>query len=114
MKPISIALFLALTVGSGAQQLFQWSVWIPTTDASTEYRYEITGETLLALQFLNDSKTPHRFDYEIVIPGQDQTQRGNASLKGHRMSAEINLATNDGRPPSKVLVNSCEGDACHY
>jgi hypothetical protein len=31
-----------------------------------------------------------------------------------RMSAEINVATNRGRPPSKVVVNSCEGAACHY
>ena len=114
MKLILIALFLALTVAAGAQQLFQWSDWIPTTDASTEYRYEITGDNLLVLQFLNESKAQHRFDYEIVIPGQDQKQHGNTSLKGHRMSAEINVATNQGRPPSKVLVNSCEGAACRY
>jgi hypothetical protein len=114
MKPVLIALFFALTGGAGAQQFFQWSDWIPSTDATTEYRYEITGDTLLALQFLNDSKAPHRFDYEIVIPGQDETQHGNVSLKGRRMSAEINVATNRGRPPSKVVVNSCEGAACHY
>lgn len=114
MKSILISLFFALTVDAGAQPLFQWSDWIPTTDASTEYRYEITGENLLALQFRNDSKAPNRFDYQIVIPEQDQIQHGNTSLKGHRTSAEINVATNRGRPPSKVLVNSCEGAACHY
>ena len=114
MKHISIGLVFALTVPAGAQQLFQWSDWIPTSDASTEYRYEITGENLLALQFRNDSKASYRFDYEIAIPGQDETHRGNTSVKGHRMSAEINVATNHGHPPSKVLVNSCEGAACRY
>jgi hypothetical protein len=113
MKPLLIV-FFALTAGGSAQQFFQWSDWVPTTDTSTEYRYEITGDDLLSIQFLNDSKTPHRFDYEIVIPGQEQTQHGNASLKGHKMSAEINVATNRGRPPSKVLVTPCDGAACKY
>jgi hypothetical protein len=114
MKRMSIGLLFALTAGAGAQQLFQWSDWIPTTDTSTEYRYKITGENLLSLQFRNDSKTSYRFDYEIAVSGQDQTQHGNTSVKGHRMSAEISVATNHGHPPSKVLVNSCEGTACRY
>jgi hypothetical protein len=114
MKPISTALFFALTVGAGAQQLFEWSDWIPTTDASTEYRYEMTSETSLSLQFRNDNKAPNRFDYEIVTPGQDQPQHGNTSVKGRKVSADINVETSHGRPPSKVLVNSCEGAACRY
>lgn len=112
MKLISIALLFAM--GAGAQQLFQWSDWILTSDASTEYRYKITGDNLLSLQFRNDSKDPHRFDYEIVIPKQDQTQHGNISVKGRRMSAEIDVMTNEGHPPSKVTVNVCDGAACRY
>ena len=114
MRTISLALFFALALGAGAQQFFQWSDWIPSTDASTEYRYEITGDNQLALQFQNDSKAPRRFDYEIVIPGQEPVQHGNVSLKGRKMSAEINVATNRGHPPSKVVVTSCEGAACQY
>jgi hypothetical protein len=30
------------------------------------------------------------------------------------MSPEINMATNRGRPPSKVLINSCDGAGCKY
>jgi len=114
MKAGSIAFFFVLTVSAGAQQMFQWSDWIPTTDASTEYRYELTSENSLSLQFRNDSKASNRFDYEIVAPGQDQPQHGNTSVKGRKLSAEINVETSHGRPPSKVLVNSCEGAACRY
>ncbi len=94
--------------------MFQWSDWIPTTDASTEYRYELTSENSLSLQFRNNSKAPNRFDYEIVAPGQDQSLHGNTSVKGRKLSAEINVETSHGRPPSKVVVNSCEGTACRY
>jgi hypothetical protein len=114
MKPISIALFFAIAVGAEAQQFFQWSDWIPTDEPSTDYRYELTGENQLSLQFRNSGKSPSHFDYEVTIPGQGETQHGNIAVKGHKVSPEINAATNRGRPPSKVLINSCEGAACKY
>ena len=114
MKPISIALFFALAVGAGAQQFFQWSDWIPTNEPSTEYRYELTGENQLSLQFRNGGKSPSHFDYEVTIPGQGEIQHGNTAVKGRKMSTEINMATNNGRPPSKVVINSCDGTACKY
>jgi hypothetical protein len=114
MKPISIALFFGMTLGAGAQQFFQWSDWIPTNESSTDYRYELTGENQLSLQFRNGSKSPSHFDYEVSIPGQGETQHGNTAVKGHKLSPEINMATNRGRPPSKVLINSCDGAACKY
>lgn len=114
MKLIPIGLVFVITAGAGAQQFFQWSDWIPTNDPATEYRYELTGDTQLSLQFRNDGKSPSRFDYEVTIPGQDQTQHGNAAVKGHKMSSEISLATNRSRSPSKVVINACEGAACKY
>jgi hypothetical protein len=114
MKPISIALFFAITVGAGAQQFFQWSDWIPTNEPSTDYRYELTSESQLSLQFRNGGKSPSHFDYEVTISGQSETQHGNTAMKGHKTSAEINVATNRARPPSKVLINSCDGAACKY
>jgi hypothetical protein len=114
MKPSSIAICFAITIGGLAQPLFQWSDWIPTTEPSTDYRYELIGETQLSLQFRNGSKSPSHFDYEITIPGQDGTQHGNATVKSHKMSPEINVTTNRGRPPSKVLINSCDGASCKY
>ena len=114
MKPISIALFFAITVGAEAQQFFQWSDWIPTNEPSTDFRYELTGENQLSLQFRNGAKSPSHFDYEVTIPGQGETQHGNTAVKGHKISPEINIATNHGRPPSKVLINSCDGAACKY
>ena len=114
MKPISIAFFFAITVGAGAQQFFQWSDWIPTNEPSTDYRYELVSENQLSLQFRNDGKSPSHFDYEVTIPGQGETQHGNTAIKGHKMSPEINMATNRGHPPSKVLINSCDGAACKY
>jgi hypothetical protein len=114
MKPISIALFFAITVGAGAQQFFQWSDWIPTNEPSTDYRYQLTSENQLALQFRNGGKPPSHFDYEVTIVGQGEPQHGNTAMKGHKTSAEINVATNRARPPSKVLINSCDGAACKY
>jgi len=114
MKPISIALFFALAVGAGAQQFFQWSDWIPTNEPTTDYRYELTGENQLSLQFRNSGKSVSHFDYEVTIPGQTETQHGNTTMKGHKMSQEIGMATNRGRSPSKVLINSCDGAACKY
>jgi hypothetical protein len=114
MKPISIAVFFAITVGAGGQQFFQWSDWIPTNEPSTDYRYELTSESQLSLQFRNGGKSPSHFDYEVTISGQSETQHGNTAMKGHKMSPEINMATNRSRPPSKVLVNPCDGAACKY
>jgi hypothetical protein len=114
MKPILIALFFAITVGAEAQLFFQWSDWIPTNEPSSDYRYELTGENQLSLQFRNNSKSPSQFDYEVTIPGQGETQHGNTAVKGHKMSPEINMATNRSHPPSKVLINSCDRAACKY
>lgn len=113
MKPISIALFFSITVGA-AQLFFQWSDWIPTNEPSIDYRYELTGENQLSLQFRNGGKSPSHFDYEVTIAGQDETLHGNTVVKSHKMSSEINAATYRSRPPSKVLINSCDGAACKY
>src|ERR1700721_3141535 len=114
MKPISIALFFAITGGAGGQQFFQRADWIPNHEPSTDYRYELVSENQLSLQFRNDGKSPSHFDYEVTIPAQDEVQHGNTAMKSHKMSPEINVATNRGRPPSKVLINSCDGAACKY
>ena len=89
MKPISIAVFFAITVGAGAQQFFQWSDWIPTNEPSTDYRYELTSESQLSLQFRNGGKSVSHFDYEVTIPGQGETQHGNTEIKGHKMSRRL-------------------------
>ncbi len=94
----------ALPVTGAAQQYNQWSSWMGTNSSSIEYRYEVTGQYLLSIQFRNDGNTAATISYSVWVPGQDQAQTGTTYANANNTSAGVNISTTNGQPPSRVDV----------
>lgn len=89
-----------------AQQLYQWSNWMGTNAASIDYRYEITGQYIVMVQFRNRGNSAVTILYSVWIPGQNQAQTGTTYANANETSGGVNISTTNGQPPSRVEVQT--------